>query len=113
MHVQGGEKKYDSLKNKQAGPTGEYPATTKLYFEDSYMFTASANVLGMEKVPDPKSGNELTVLILDQTCFYPQGGTNRQATLALIFVWFCSGGQPTDVGTIILADGSVGESVET
>jgi Ser-tRNA(Ala) deacylase AlaX len=56
-------------------PEGAYPGTKKLYFDDSYLFASAATVLGVEQFPDPKdNGTTLTVVIMDQTCFYPQGG---------------------------------------
>jgi Ser-tRNA(Ala) deacylase AlaX len=52
--------------------------TTPLYFDDTYRFEAPAKVLRTETREDGK-----TIVMLDQTIFYPQGG-----------------GQPYDTGTI-------------
>ena len=57
------------------------PPTKLLYLEDMTMLTADATVLDVQKE------NDKDVVVLDQTCFYPQGG-----------------GQPYDQGIIETAD---------
>ena len=70
------------------------PATTKLYFEDTWCFElAEAVVLDVVQMPT-KQGSTPAV-VLDRTIFHPQGG-----------------GQPSDVGTIISADGATTFHVE-
>eukprot|EP00038_Savillea_parva_P011285 m.196434 g.196434 ORF g.196434 m.196434 type:complete len:333 (-) comp19805_c0_seq1:12-1010(-) len=52
--------------------------TERIYFTDTYAFTAKATVLSIHNTADAKQ-----VMVLDRTVFHPQGG-----------------GQPSDVGTI-------------
>lgn len=54
--------------------------TELLYYTDPYKVDFGANILSVEKV---SSGENLWDVILDKTCFYPEGG-----------------GQPSDTGTI-------------
>ena len=67
-----------------------HPATTALYQQDTYLFESEATVLAVEELPDGKGFS----VILDATCFHPQGG-----------------GQPADVGTITPAGGGAGFAV--
>ena len=60
------------------------PPTRKLYLSDTYLFEATAIVVGSEAIPGQ---DDLWSVTLDQTPFHPQGG-----------------GQPSDVGTISSAD---------
>lgn len=57
--------------------------TVLTYLEDSYLFESTAKVQEVRPSED-----ELTIIILDQTIFYPQGG-----------------GQPYDLGTITAENG--------
>lgn len=73
----------NALSTEQAGMM---PATTQLYFEDTYMFDGSAKLVSAELVDTEEQKDESTVklrLCFDQTIYHPQGG-----------------GQPSDVGTI-------------
>jgi len=80
------------------------------YFTDSYRFESTAKVLGVGTVsPAPSTPQSAShVVILDQTIFYPQGGTNFSLhfLLVLIFPSF-SGGQPSDVGIIQSSNPSI------
>jgi len=68
-----------------SAPSGpSLPATEALYQTDTYLFTASATVLGIQ----PLDGDQGWAVMLDSTCFHPQGG-----------------GQPADTGTITNIDG--------
>lgn len=60
--------------------------TRKVFLDNSYVFSIAANIVHYEKttVATEGSSGAAGTLILDATCFYPQGG-----------------GQPTDEGTII------------
>ena len=49
--------------------TGEGMATTLVYLEDFGVVSGEATVIGIEKTEDDR-----TIVILDQTCFYPRGG---------------------------------------
>lgn len=64
------------------GGSGLAP-TEALYQTDTYLFTATATVIGIT----PLDGEQWAVM-LDATCFHPQGG-----------------GQPADVGTITSIEG--------
>ena len=65
-------------------PASDLPKTEALYMTDTYLFTATATVLRITPLDEGK-GYEV---MLDTTCFHPQGG-----------------GQPGDVGTIASVDG--------
>jgi len=65
-------------------PASDLPKTEALYMTDTYLFTATATVLRITPLDEGK-GYEV---MLDTTCFHPQGG-----------------GQPGDVGTITSVDG--------
>ena len=67
-----------------AGAASDLPATEALYQTDTYLFTATATVLAIT----PLDGDQGYVVLLDSTCFHPQGG-----------------GQPADTGTMTSVDG--------
>lgn len=63
--------------------------TVQHYWTDTYLFQSEAKVIAIES--GEKGG---TVLTLDSTIFYPQGGHSR-------IQWNnCLGGQPADSGEI-------------
>lgn len=64
------------------------PKTQLLYQGDTYLFNLTARILALR----PGASEDKTIIILDQTIFYPQGG-----------------GQPSDVGTISSVGQSEGE----
>ena len=61
-------------------PSSGLPSTEALYQTDTYLFTCEASVLAVSAVEGDAGG---WVVMLDRTCFHPQGG-----------------GQPADTGTI-------------
>lgn len=63
------------------------PATEALYQTDTYLFNCEAKVLAVE----PNAKGDGWVVVLDSTCFHPQGG-----------------GQPADTGTIAALDAGGG-----
>jgi hypothetical protein len=65
-----------------AGDGSSLPATEALYQTDTYLFTCEATVLAVEQ------GEKGWLVVLDRTCFHPQGG-----------------GQPADTGRIESVDG--------
>ena len=75
-----------------AGPSpfAGLPATKALYQQDTYLFTNEATVLAIQP-PAEKTG---WVVVLDETCFHPQGG-----------------GQPADTGTIAAGSSSFAVSM--
>ena len=69
-----------------AAPSGDaLPATVALYQTDTYLFTCEATVLAVTPIEGDKPGWSV---MLDRTCFHPQGG-----------------GQPADTGSITALDG--------
>ena len=81
--------------------------TQRVYLEDSYLFSMEAMILSFqyttedaaesESVPDAAAAQLDGSVILDATCFYPQGG-----------------GQPTDEGVItLLAPAASAETAES
>ena len=60
---------------------GDLPATGALYQTDTYLFTCEATVLAILPPADPAKDG--WAVVLDSTCFHPQGG-----------------GQPADTGSI-------------
>lgn len=71
---------------KPAAPSSEgIPATQALYQTDTYLFTCEATVLAVQALDGDTGGWDV---LLDATCFHPQGG-----------------GQPADTGTITSVDG--------
>lgn len=60
-------------------PTSDLPPTDALYQTDTYLFAADATVIGIT----PLDGDQGFAVVLDRTCFHPQGG-----------------GQPADTGSI-------------
>lgn len=69
---------------------GTLPPTEALYQTDTYLFTCEAKVLAVE----PLLNDAGWVVLLDRTCFHPQGG-----------------GQPADSGTITAVDGGAAFAV--
>ena len=67
-----------------AGDGAALPATDALYQTDTYLFTSEATVLAVL----PLESSSGWYVVLDSTCFHPQGG-----------------GQPADTGTITSIEG--------
>ena len=83
--INAAKKKEEAAASKPAQPPGQtndlqLPATRALYQTDTYLFTCEATVLAILPPADEKAG---WVVVLDETCFHPQGG-----------------GQPSDTGSI-------------
>ena len=73
--------------NESALAAEAYPKTEPLYFKNTYLFKASAKVLGVKPAEGAKDPHS-QVLVLDQTICHPQGG-----------------GQPSDSCSVVANDG--------